>query len=217
MTLSNVVLNAAGAIFINEGTISTNSTVTNTGLIALGTDTTTGTLQLSAPGSQTVTKLTTLGAAGGVIDVSNAAGNVTWAGNVSGGTLTKAGPGALALTGTGSYTGPTNLNSGTLVVNSTGLSAATTVNAANGTKLLLTDAAATASVTGLNLGTTSGANLQFLINGNTSLTPLSVTGTGALTTSTNSNVILQSSAPLTVGTFPLIGYSGTIGGSGLAV
>lgn len=214
--LTNTNISANGAIFINEGTISTDAQVTGTGLIALGTDLTVGTLKLRGAGTQTINKLTALGSAGGVIDVSNPAGNVVWAGIVSGGTLTKAGPGVLTLTGFASNTGPTNLNSGTLIVNATGLSAATTVNAANGTTLVLTDPATTASITGLNLGTSSGSNLQFLINGNTSLTPLSVTGTDAFTTTANSNVILQSSAPLPVGSFPLIGYTGTIGGSGLA-
>ncbi len=68
-------------------------------------------------GSVSIDRPATLGAAGGGIDIAGAATALTVGGAIGGGSLTKAGPGLLALASANTYSGGTLINSGTFQVN----------------------------------------------------------------------------------------------------
>lgn len=116
----------AGAVDIQQGTLSTaslanggtNSTLGSGSAVSLGGAATAGTLEYT--GATVSTNRTVgLNAGGGTVDVTTAGTNLTLAAAISGGgSLAKAGPGTLTLSGGNSFTGGLNVNSGTLVAGS---------------------------------------------------------------------------------------------------
>lgn len=117
VTITNQRLENTGGLFIDEGTLSTDSTFINTGDLTFGTLTTSGTLQYRGP-TAALNKATIFKEGGGTIDVSNAATVYTFSANVSGpGGLTKIGAGVLEFTGVNTYAGNTVVNAGVLAVN----------------------------------------------------------------------------------------------------
>ncbi len=219
LTLNNVTIDNTGPFFIDQGTIATNSPITGTGIMTLGSATSTATLQFTNTGALTVAKNLQLDAVnGGEINVQNASANVVMTGVLSTGILNKSGPGTLQLTGANTNS-VTNVNAGTLSYNSVGLSSTSTVSVADAATLSKSDLTTTA-ITGLNLGGTNGGNLVFNLAGNATTELLSITGTDALVFNAvaagGNKIILNTSAPFAAGTFPLINYEGTITGTGAA-
>ncbi len=191
-----------GNTTINAGTLQINS-VNSVGDAANTVTINNATLQ--AIENITTTRNITLGDAASVISV-DATKTYSVGGVVSGsGALNKTGSGTLALTGTNTYTGGTNLNAGTLAINTdsslgdaagvTAINAAileTTANItttraitlATAASTILTDAATTYSVGGLISGTGSlnktGAGTLALTNGGNTYSGATVFGGGTL-------------------------------------
>ena len=123
VTVTDTPLNNTGGLFIDEGTLSTNSTIGGaTGSITFGTNggsPTAGTLLYS--GSTVAnTKLVTLNDGGGTVNVSSSATDFTLGGVIDGtGSLTKTGAGVLILTAANTYSNGTTVSTGTLAVNNT--------------------------------------------------------------------------------------------------
>jgi autotransporter-associated beta strand protein len=113
-TLTGANLYSGGTV-INGGTLAVgvdNNLGTASGPLAFGG----GTLQFLA--GFTTARTITLNAGGGTFDTNG--NNDALSGNIGGtGAFTKVGAGTLTLSGTSSYTGPTNVNAGTLQAGST--------------------------------------------------------------------------------------------------
>ncbi len=140
----------------------------------------------------------------------------TFAGVIADGTssrlvaLTKTGPAVLTLTGTSTYTGPTAVSNGTLIVNGAISSSAVAVEAG-------------ATLGGSGFVVASASFTDGSIARNNVGTPLTV---GTLDMAGNATMNVATAAPLSAGDYPLINYTtltGTgqftglnIGGSGLA-
>ena len=148
--------------------------------------------------------------------------------------LSKIGTGSLILTGASTYTGPTTISAGILQVDgqlantAVGLAAGTLqgsgtiaggVTAAIGTKITPGvpsggASAATLTVGGLNLAAGGARNLVFDHNGTTA-DKIAVTGNNGLILDGTNNVTVQlGAAGWVTGTYPLLTYSGTVGGLG---
>ena len=109
-------------------TLTGNSTFTGSTTVGAG-----GTLQLGTGGATGSIAGSLNGAAGTIVDFNRTA-DLTFASAISGGiAVSKDGPNTLTLSGTNTYTGATNINSGTLVV--TGALGSTTVNVKSGAVL----------------------------------------------------------------------------------
>ncbi len=157
---------------------------------------------------------------GGTIEVQNAASIATYSGIISGGALTKTGPGTLSLTAVNDLTGAINVNAGVLAATATALPATAQVTVANLGTFAKSDVAAASTIGGLTLGSTEGGILGFNLTGNPTLGTalLNIANNDAFvvngTAGNKSKVVLTSSVPLTTGTFPLIDYAGNITGTG---
>lgn len=120
VTVNGVGLNNTGGLNIQEGVLSTNSGITNTGTLAFGADTTNGTLRYAGFGL-TLNKTVVFNAGGGTIEVVDGGTELVSQGASSGpGGLTKTGPGLLTLIGNNTYAGGTTVNAGTLQVGNGG-------------------------------------------------------------------------------------------------
>lgn len=142
-----------------------------------------------------------------------AAGTPTWAANTGGG-LVKLGTGALTLNGANTYSGATLVGGGQLIVTPAHqVTGAVTVT--NGATFgVLVGNGGTATVGNLNLGTSAtGTNyLSFILNAGTNpvVAPVQV---GTLT-STGTNYV-RLGGVISLGTFPVVQYSGALAGSGV--
>lgn len=145
---------------------------------------------------------------GGAPSIGATPGNVTTAANTSGG-LTKLGAGSLTLMGANTYTGPTVVNAGRVIVSSAH-SGGGNFRARDGATLgvardPVTPVLATPSLT---LGDTTGGAIEFeLPDGNPAA---AVIMAGTLTLNGLNNVVV-SGANVEVGQFPLIKYASLIG------
>ena len=114
----------AGATTINAGAISVPG-VANSGVssslgagssIVLGNATDPGRLIVTASTAQSSNRPIVLGAASGIVEVTNAGTNLTLSGSIGGiGSLTKAGPGTVTLSNPNNYAGATVISQGDLV------------------------------------------------------------------------------------------------------
>ena len=163
--------------------------------------------------------------------VFNTSANQALAGAISGtGSLWQTGAGTLTLAANNTFTGPTNANAGTLLLNSGSLNTASAVMVAGGATFGGIGTAGTVSVNlggtiqagqyGASTGTLSLASLNFSGSGTlnetpaTGYVPLVVTASNGLVTSAGSVTINLGGAPLAAGTYHLLQYAGNIGGSG---
>ncbi len=157
---------------------------------------------------------------------------VTMAGAISGvGSVGKSGPGPLIMSGANSYGGATTISNGALFVNGSIGSAATITILSNAQlwgsgSVSGTVAALAGSVIGARIGVTNtgvtltmpsltlntGAIIGGFLNGTNPT--IRVTGAGALAVSASNPVQVVLNAPVAVGTYPLIAYNTSLGGSG---
>jgi fibronectin-binding autotransporter adhesin len=218
--------NVAGNLVFNGGTLQyVNSSLNSTnGVVALSNSTT----------PSTDRNFTILAGSSGTINVASVGTTLTMSGGSAAttGTLNKAGPGTLILTGLSSHTGGTNVNAGTLLVNSPG-SLAGAVNVALGATLggtgtiggTVTPASggviAPGPVGGLgtltvgNLTLNGGAFLTYEIAGTSSLDQITVSNSGGMTLNGGSfNLFDTLGNPFTAnGVYTLINYSGGFSGA----
>jgi autotransporter-associated beta strand protein len=164
-----------------------------------------GTFALTGTSSETVQSLT--GASPGAVTINSGtltisgSGSTTYTGSISGGGgVTKAGSGTQILGGTNSYTGATNVNAGTLQLNSAITS--TTVKVNGGT--LLANAGSVFS-TSANLTVATGAILS--LNG-TSQSILTLSNSGTLAFGTGGSLTLGGTGSSSLG--GLLSGSGTL-------
>ncbi|MFM7205688.1 MAG: beta strand repeat-containing protein [Planctomycetaceae bacterium] len=122
------------------------------------------------------------------------------------GPLTKLGSGTLTMTGAGSFSGPTTVSEGGLVL-STAHTGGNDMTVASGATLgVIVSGSLDSQLTlsSLGLGTTSGLTIDLASFGNPSLAPLKVTG--GLTTSGATTVINFATGAPSAGTVPLVSY-----------
>lgn len=182
--------------------------------------------------------LTNAGAGAVALTVGGNNLNTTYSGALSGtGALTKAGNGALTLTGASNYSGGTTISAGTLKANNL-------TGSATGTGAVLVSSGATLGGTGtitgpvtlasggilaagnsvgtLNLGSltiSSGAVMKYEFNNSPAHDLVNVTSTNGLTINGGGFFLFAENTTskwLTAGTYPLFQFSGTIGGAGVA-
>lgn len=181
VSVTGVALNNNGAQAIDEGTLETDSGIAGTGVLSLGTASTSATLRLTGTSAQTYSKGITLNNTsvnGSRIDVSNAAAVITWSGTVNGtGQLTKSGAGTLVLGAAAgnTYAGGTTINEGTLVVNNTSGSGTGTGPVVINTGGALSGSGAISGSLQVNGGTISPGNSPGIltINGDVTLSSTS--------------------------------------------
>ncbi len=219
VTLTNTDISATGPMNIHEGTLSTDASFSGTGSVFLSTPTTSGTIQFRGAQAETVAKNMFLDSAGGTIDVQSASAIKTWSGNIlstnSPSPLTKTGPGELRLTGTNSFVGPITVSAGTLSFSSGSIGSGNDLSVADGaTAVKMTTVADTLST--LTLGSATGGTLQLGLDGTVTSPLLNVITTNGFTVNGTSPLSISLVGATPLGTYPLIDYDGTIGGTGFA-
>ena len=163
-----------------------------------------------------------LGAAGTTIqaatgDATPVSKNITLSGILSddsgAGTLTKTGAGTLTLSGVNTFTGATTVNAGALVLgNANAVSTSSSLTLAAGTSLSLTTTPSTVKT----LTFTNNGTLNFdLASGGTGLTVSTSSGVTNSGAAGSIAINITGSAPAN-GTYSLISYSGSLGGSGFS-
>jgi autotransporter-associated beta strand protein len=132
----------------------------------------------------------------------------------TGGGLLKRGAGTLTLTGADTYTGTTIVSNGTLIVTPAHQTPGSVVVSNSATFGVLANTSASAVVGNLQLGSSSsGTNfLAFILNSgsNPTVAPLQA---GTITVTGTNNVRLA--GQILTGTFPLVKYTGALGGTGV--
>jgi fibronectin-binding autotransporter adhesin len=182
---------------------------------------------LTTPSGTLANALVTSTAAGGVLTVGNNGANATFGGVIAGGAnlgLTKTGAGTQALTGANTYTGSTTVNNGTLSIGgSLAAGSAVSVNN-NGTLLVTNGGAVNGSITvggsaamTLGVNSTDHETLAPVANSLSPSTP-SISDAGTLTTNSGASTVTlnvgETSALTSGNEYALIGYNGSIGGTG---
>ena len=237
LTLSGTNNTFSGGVQLNAGQLNINSvTAIGSGTLTIAGSTTldntsgaTKTLSNNNPqswnGDFTVLGSSSLNMGSGAVAMSGSraitvsSNTFTVGGVISGsGGLTKNGAGQLTISGSNTFSGPITVNAGTLQMNTTSKGGGG-IALADGANLSVTLSASetTLGAASLKLGATSGNtnNLTFLFGVNTNHSTAIVTATNLITS--NSVVVnIQASAntPLVPGEYPLIKYTGSIGGAG---
>ncbi len=119
------------------------------------------------------------------------------------------------------FTGSFNVNAGTLQFKPTStisLPSTSAINVADGAKLAVTSFNSTSTTLStastLTLGVTTGGSLNMTLAGNPTAAPLVVSASNSFITHGTNLINVSSTGALTLGSFTLIDYAGTIGGSG---
>lgn len=219
-----------GATNFNAGTVSFNALSNFGSGTALNFDG--GALSWNAVTTDVSVRTVTINAGGATFNTNG--NNVSLAGSIgNGGTggLTKAGLGTLTLNGT-NYSGTTAVTGGTLVANGTisggasissgGILGGTgtyggTIAVNSGGIIAPGNSVGTITTAGLTLGT--GSILNFEFNTSPANDYINVTGSGGLTINGGGfNLYAEgtTNAFSTAGSYNLIGYSGSIGGTGVS-
>ena len=205
-----------GAFTLNGGTVDNTSggplTLTGMSGISLAANFTFGGTANLSLGNLPVTSLGALVAAPAITVRSN---TLTIPGIISGaGGLTKAGAGVLNLPAYNTYSGPTILNAGLMVVPTGGACANSglTINSGATNSVQVLTAGGQWSCGGLTVGSgTAYADFYFSTAPSTTLAPLLVNGNVAFNGALN--VILRSGTSILPGTYPLIKYTGSLSGT----
>jgi autotransporter-associated beta strand protein len=135
--------------------------------------------------------------------------NGTYAGVISGaGSLAKTGGGTFTMSSAQAYTGATTVSGGTLAIN--GAQATSGVTVQSGAALAL---AGNATVNALTLGSGPGDMQALRVNTGSGVNGLGVLTTDALIAN-GSTTIDVGSIGVSVGTYAVLDYAGTIGGTG---
>jgi autotransporter-associated beta strand protein len=171
-----------------------------------------GTLQASANSGTFLQGLTTASLLAGGLTLDTAGFDVSVGQPLAGiGTLTKTGAGTVTLSGACAYTGPTIVNAGRLFVTPAFAGSGAVTVANNATLGVVLTTPATAVLSSLTLGSAGATSLDVSLgtNGN----PVTaVLNAGVL--AVNGTCSVQLAGRLSVGTFPLVKYTGALGGSG---
>ena len=214
---STVSVPSYGAYYVSG--LGTGRTIT-----ASGTGNVISAVNIGIVGGQTLTLNTPLA-------TDSLTSSTTYFDNTAGAKLAKSGSGTVVLTGTSTYTGATTVSTGALLLNggacppaarfpwpapAARLSAATAAAARPPSPRAAESRPAITAQARLTL-----TGLTFSGSGEINLTPssidaLNVTSNNGLTASGGSNSVAVNigTAPITAGTYPLIGFAGTIQGSG---
>ncbi|HYO11317.1 MAG TPA: autotransporter-associated beta strand repeat-containing protein [Tepidisphaeraceae bacterium] len=177
-------------------------------------------------------KTIVVGAGGATLDTNGKTVGLGTASLTGSGALAKNGLGTLTMPSGGAYTGNLTINGGTVLANNTLNASSVTVNSggtiagtgtiANGATLASggrvspgNGGVGTLTVGSLSLG--AGSQLDYDIAGTSSLDQTVVTASGGLTINGGSLNINGGATPFTAnGIYNLIGYTGTIGGTGVS-
>ena len=206
-----------GPVTITQGTVSiptiaaggTNSPLGSGTTINFGDSTNNGTLQYTGVTASTNRTLN-LNAGGGTVEVTTAGTTLTESGIISGsGSLTKTGPGILALTAANTYSGATAVNNGTLQIGAGGTTGAISAGAVTiGSTGILAYFRSDNGLTVANSFSGSGG-LAFNGTGISLQSSYTITGTntGFSGTITANNARVQAGGPV-FGTASLVANSG---------
>ncbi len=173
---------------------------------------------ISNPGVNYTTASVTLVGGGGTAN--------GWTANVGAnaatGGLTKLGSGMLTLAGASTYQGPTKVGGGTLAVSAVNYPSASALTLSNNASLNadVSGGASTLATPSLTLHSSATLNLSYgTLWGNPfqpAISDVSI-NTGTALTANGTNIVINlTGSGFSVGQFPLIKYSGSIGGNGFA-
>jgi len=133
----------------------------------------------------------------------------------SGSTLTKTTGGTVTLSAANTYTGLTSIQAGTLNVSTTHAGGgAFTVNDGGTLDVNLSAAGQSLATSALTLGSSTGGTLTFNLGTFASTTAPAIINAGALTLNGTTTINVSAIGLTSTGDYPLISYTGSIGGSG---